>query len=292
VIDGTPPRFHATTDAILSSSTEYDQTTSDGTSLFAYANASPEHFLAWGASNVPLVDVTFGDKNGANQGSIAAYQGLALIHHQDYGATDKLYMFDTHGVLGWSVTGGIAASNLAAYGCGFALLGGAYQKPTLTTVPLDGRARAQQPGGAGFASPWPYDSHAIAFASYDVPNYYSDPDASGPCDATLFLAFDDGRASIAKTYARDCTSPYNWQAQLYATSFGVVLGLGNGAFMLLDAQGNAVGPTVQVTLGGDEQFPHVAAGGDFIAVVTSESTYNPPTPSTATAETVIGCAAP
>src|SRR5260221_247968 len=115
-----------------------------------------------------------------------------------------------------------AASAPFAYGCGFALVGGEYTSPSLTTLPLDGRTSLRPAGAMGAVSAWPYDPHGVAFASYSLPSNYA-VDASQTCSASLFIAFDDGRPSITRAYNRDCVSllgSVGQGAAVYRTGFG------------------------------------------------------------------------
>ena len=283
VIDGSPPHFHATSNVLLLPDGA-SATTSDGTKWFAYVNGSPERFRAWDATNANVGDVALDRSAGANAGGIAAYQGLALVHHQDYGATDRLFMLDTTGAIGWVATGALATSAPGSYGCGFALAG-----DSLTTVPLDGRPRMQQ-AASGTAAPWPYDSHAVALASYDAPPYYAPLDAATLCDARLTLAFDDGRPPITRTYARDCpTLTDAHPAALLTTSFGAVMYFGNDAFALLDENANIVGAPVRLTLEGAEATIQIGAGGDYVVAIVDE--FTPPDPVNSY-ETILACSAP
>lgn len=282
VIDGSPPRFHATSNALLSPGVPEGAIATDGAELFGYDGVA-HRFFAWDASNAPIGEASFDVLENTSNGEIAAVSGLALLAasstyaEKDF-AKERLLVFDDRGRLGFRDDR--TTTSIGAYGCGFALIDSDHGQ--LTTLPIDGRAPSTQPfvtspSTWSVATSWPYDPHGVALIT-----------SAFACAVTLVVTFDDGRPPLSRSFTPPCSGSADLGSALLSTSFGAVLDMEGRIFQLLDADASPVGDPLTVDVRGDEAQTRVAAAGAFVAVVANEETLQPP--SSTFTESVLGCA--
>jgi hypothetical protein len=276
-IDGSPPRLHATTDALMvPAAVDGTQTLTDGRNLFTVINGPDGATLrGWDDANAWLGDTQI---SGPLSGTplVAAFDGLELV------LNGSVSLLDSNGTVlstrKSSRTGALIETT--AYGCGFAYMSENNDATyALTTMPLDGRAEATQTTPYAEPRRWPWDPHAlVATAKTDEPP---------ACSTTVDLFFDDGRPSIHRELSTTCRF-VNSQPAVLATSFGAILMTGDGSFVMLDQDANPIGSPVSLDIQGGEGAITPVAFGDYIAAITSELTSGDI--NYTYVETVLGCA--
>ncbi len=282
-LDGSPPRFHATNNMLFTPPIAYGGVVvTDGQDLFGYSSGAEPRFLSWDASNHLVADVSVDAQFNFVDG-IAAFQGLAFVALSS--TIGSSFVVDSSGAIGAPQS----TSDILpyVYGCGFVLGDGQSPNRSLTMMPLDGRAQLTATIPA-YADPtrWPYDSHGVALATFSNPEQVFD--GGGPCIVTVHVIFDDGRQELARDIPADCR-PFSYKAPtILTTSFGAVLYMGNGTFVLLDTDASPVGQPVQIASKGDEADLAIVPAGAYAAVRVTETTNQPS--SVDYFETVLGCA--
>ncbi len=267
-IDGLPPRLHATSNTLLEPAPSIGSVVTDGVDIYASRiDAQRTHYLTiWSSTNKLVADVAVSSDLSAESATLTVFRGLALVETET-----RLTMIDTSGATVWSES---ALGQASSYGCGFAFTNfETYTSAKLLTMPLDGRARLTQSTPGSTPWPWPYDSHAIAFATPPVSPF----DAAAGCVSEIDVVFDDGRPALHRELATDC---YAGIVSILPTPFGAVFSSENQIAML-DENANIIG----------ELLPKdgtTAVVGNYIAAVSSE--WSPDTESTLYSETVFGCA--